>query len=270
MAAYQELSNEQLRRVAPSIFATEAYKDVSDKYAFIPTIDVVEALRKEGFFPVRASQSLTRIAGKGEFAKHMLRFRRADDRTGVKVFGAEIPEVVMVNSHDRSSSFQLSAGIFRFVCSNGMTVKSGNLGDISVRHIGNITDEVIEGSYKIISDMPLVMEQIKQFKGIELRPEQQLAYASAAMQLRYPDVEGKRTAPILDQQLLQVRRLVDNRPDLWTTFNRVQENFIKGGLAARTTTNKRTTTRKIASVTEDLRLNKALWLLTEKMAELAS
>jgi hypothetical protein len=29
------------------------------------------------------------------------------------------------------------------------------------------------------------------------------------------------------------------------------------------------TTRKIASVTEDLRLNKALWLLTEEMARLS-
>jgi len=33
-----------------------------------------------------------------------------------------VPEIVLTNSHDGYASFQLMAGVFKFVCSNGMIV----------------------------------------------------------------------------------------------------------------------------------------------------
>jgi len=270
--ATQIMDNDQLMRVVPSVFATEPFRKVSERYTFIPTIGIVDALRDEGFMPVHASQSLTQIDEKRGFTKHMLRFRREEDMGSMKgkAVGTEVPELVLVNSHDRSSGYQLSAGLYRLVCSNGMTVKSSNFGDINVRHSGNIMEEVIQGSYRIIEEMPRILEQVASFKSIQLQPEHQLAFATAALELRYPHDEANNSrAPIMPEQLLNVRRWDDKSNDLWTTFNRVQENFMKGGLKGIATTGRRTRTRKIGSVTEDLRLNKSLWLLTEKMAELA-
>jgi hypothetical protein len=260
------LSNDALRKAAPSIFADHPWERVSERYAFIPTIQVVDALRAEGFLPVKAMQSRTRIEGKGDFTKHMIRFRRAQDFEIVK--GDELPEIVLVNSHDRSSSYQLSAGIFRLVCSNGMVVKSANYGDIKVQHSGNIVERVIEGSYSIINDMPRVIEQVETMKSIVLTPHQQDAFAKAALQLRYPaDAAGNDKSPIEAEQLLRIRRYNDQSPSLWNTFQRVQENYIKGGLRGVTTTNKRTSTRAIKSVSEDIRLNKALWMLAEALGK---
>jgi len=277
----QALTNEQIFKTAPSVFATEPWSKVSERYAFIPTINIVEALRDEGFVPVRASQSTSRIEGKSEFTKHMLRFRRESDINAFpsvvngnahhfyKNDAPEVPELVLVNSHDRSSGYQLSAGIFRLVCSNGLVVKSSNFGDISVRHSGNIRDEVIEGSFKIIEQMPIALEAMQVMKTIELNPEERFAFASSAVQLRYPaDEAGNPTSPIEPRRLLVPRRSDDNKNDLWTTFNTVQENFMKGGLRGVGKTGKRTTTRKIGSVNEDLRMNKALWMLTEQMAKI--
>ena len=51
------LNNQDLHRVAPSIFASAPWERVSERYAFIPTIQVVDALRGEGFMPVKAMQS---------------------------------------------------------------------------------------------------------------------------------------------------------------------------------------------------------------------
>lgn len=261
------LSNEDIRRKAPSVFATAPWHAVSSKYAFIPTSNIVDALRNEGFMPVQAAQSRTRIAGKGEFTKHMLRFRRENDVRNI--VGDEIPELVLVNSHDRSSSYQLSAGIFRLICSNGMTVKSHDMGDICVYHSGNIRDQVIEGSYRIIEEMPRVLEQIDALKSIQLDRPSTMAYAKAALELRWPsDEAGNSTAPITPEAIVLPRRSADTTNDLWTTFNRVQENFIKGGLRGTGSTGKRLKTRAINSVNEDLRMNKALWLLTEEMAKL--
>lgn len=265
----QTLTNDQLRRAAPSIFATEPWERVSEKYAFIPTIQVVDALRAEGFAPVKAMQSRTRIEGKGEFTKHLIRFRRAQDLEVVK--GAELPEIVLVNSHDRSSSYQLSAGIFRLVCSNGMVVKSSSFGDIKVQHSGNIVDRVVEGSCRIIEDMPRVMEQVEAMKAISLSEPIQQAFAKAALELRYPtDDAGNSRAPIAPEQLLRVRRYDDQTNTLWNTFQRVQENYIKGGLRGMGTTGKRITTRAISSVTEDVRLNKALWMLAEELGKVVA
>jgi hypothetical protein len=265
------LTDEQLFKAAPSIFATEPWAEVSKRYAFIPTSDVVESLRSEGFMPVKAMQSRSRIEEKKNFTKHMIRFRRAEDMQRALVPGMEVPEIVLVNSHDRTSSYQLSAGIFRVVCSNGMVVKSSNFGDLTLPHTGNIKDSVIEGSARIIEEMPHIMESMERMKLISLSPMQQMAYAESALTLRYPlDETGNNTAPIDANKLLTVHRSKDSSNDLWTTFNRVQENFIKGGLRGVSTTGKRMSTRAISSVTEDLRINKALWLLTEKMTELVN
>src|SRR4030067_153211 len=134
------LSNDAIRKAAPSVFATEPWDQVSERYVFIPTIEVVNQLRANGFQPVRASQSKSRIEGKGEFTKHMLRFRREHDI--LTQLGDELPEIVLVNSHDRTSSYQLSAGVFRLACLNGMVVKSADFGSIKVQHSGNIVDNV--------------------------------------------------------------------------------------------------------------------------------
>ena len=69
--------------------------------------------------------------------------------------------------------------------------------------------------------------------------------------------------------VLAPRRGADRSPDLWTTANVVQENVIKGGLrGVSATTGRGRKTRAVASVAEDVRLNRALWTLTERMAEL--
>ncbi len=269
MSANSEMTEDQLRKAAPSIFATEPWNQVSAAYKFIPTYQILENLRAEGFVPVKASQSRSRIEGKGEFTKHMIRLRQRSNLFGFKELGQEIPEIVLVNSHDRTSGYQLHAGIFRLACLNGMVVKSADMGTISVRHSGNIIDDVIEGSYEIIKDMPRVIDQVESFKAITLRPEESQAFANAAIQLRYPtDEAGNDTSPILPEKLLRVRRHEDRDNSLWSTFNRVQENFIKGGVTGTNKNGGRMSTRAVNSVNEDLRLNKALWQLAEGMKQI--
>ena len=271
-----QLSNEAIRRVAPSVFATEAWEGVSDKYEFIPTIGIVDALRSEGFFPVKVQQSLCRIPGKRDFTKHLIRFRREADMTNLpRVVNGNahhfyakdeqpiIPEVVLTNSHDRSGSFVLDAGLFRQLCSNGLIVSAGSFGSIRTRHVAsNAADNVIEGVYSVVEEFPHVLEQVNVWQQKVLNERQQLAFAAAACELRWGD-----TAPVRPEQLLQIRRAGDRPNDVFTTMNRIQENIIKGGVRGRGKTNKRLTTRAVNSVNEDVRLNKALWRLTEELAK---
>lgn len=259
------LTNDEMLRAAPSIFADDKRPDRSDRYTFIPTIQVVDAMRNEGWVPTKAMQSRSRIEENREFAKHMIRFRRHDARP---VVGDNFAEIVLVNSHDGASGFNLMAGVFRLVCSNGMVV-GDTTSKLSVRHTGRAIDDVIEGSFRIIEDAPKIEHAMERFSAITLDKREQQVFAESALAIRYGDQEH---VPVSPDGLLRARRMADNKNDLWTTFNRVQENMLKGGVRGWTHDQRgnlrRTTTRAIGSVSEDVRVNRALWMLAEQMAQL--
>ena len=56
----EPLDNEALYRHVPSIFANEAHDSRSQRYVYVPTIDIVEGLRREGWCPFFAVQSVPR------------------------------------------------------------------------------------------------------------------------------------------------------------------------------------------------------------------
>jgi hypothetical protein len=66
------------------------------------------------------------------------------------------------------------------------------------------------------------------------------------------------------------KRKEDNKRDLWTTFNVVQENLIKGGVKIWKTEGKKrkVKSRQVTAINEDVRLNKALWILAEEMKQI--
>jgi hypothetical protein len=106
-------------------------------------------------------------------------------------------------------------------------------------------------------------------KVIEMAPDERGIYARAAHNLVFTEPEK---APVLPEQLLSERRYDDKGNDLWTTFNVVQENIMRGGLKGMKRDNggrlRRATTRPVKAIDRNIQLNKALWYLTEKMAEL--
>ena len=136
------LSDEEIVRVAPSIFAEGKHQSRSQRYAYIPTSDVLKGLRNEGFQPFMVCQTRVRDESRHEYTKHMIRLRHANQITG-----KEANEIILLNSHDGSSSYQMLSGMYRFVCANGM-VCGDTLNDIRIPHKGNIIHEVIEGAFR--------------------------------------------------------------------------------------------------------------------------
>jgi hypothetical protein len=268
MRTQTALSNDQLREAAPSVFAVEAYEKMSDRYAFIPTISVVEKMRSEGFMPFSATQSRTRIAGKQEFTRHQIRFRdvRNGDAAAIRQLGEISTELILTNSHDGASAYKIDAGLFRLVCLNGMTVSDGEVSQINVRHSGNM-DGIIDASYSVVEQFPKVLNAVAKFSQLQLTAPQQTAFAEAAISLRYEEGE----APITAAQVIRPRRQSDVDKTLWNTFNMVQENLINGGLRGRNKeTHRNLTTRPVSGIAENTKLNKALWTLTERMRELVA
>ena len=254
------LSDDQIRQVAPSIYAEGKHESRSERYTYIPTSDVLSGLRKEGFEPFMVAQTRVRDEAKREHTKHMLRLRHAS-----QINGAEANEIILLNSHDGTSSYQMLAGQFRFVCCNGM-VCGDTTSDIRVPHKGNVVDRVIAGAYDVLDGFTRVVEEREGMKALTLNDGEQAAFARAALALKY-ETEDK-PAPITERQLLETRRAADRGSDLWTTFNRVQENLTRGGLSARTSTGRSTRTRPVVGIDQSVKLNRALWVLAEEMRKL--
>jgi hypothetical protein len=253
------LTNDQIAYYAPSVVADGAHESRGERYTFIPTINVIDGLRREGFQPFEVRQTRVRDISKREHTKHMVRLRHADAATT----DGEVGEIILLNSHDGSSSYQLLSGFFRFVCSNGL-IAGDVTNDIRVRHSGNVVDNVIEGATRILDDLQIAQERLDTFKSITLSNDEQTLFANAALSLRWEQDQ----APVTADRVLIPNRWDDRKNDLWTTFNRVQESLVKGGVHGRAKTGRRLTTRAVGGVSENVKLNRALWSLADGMANL--
>ena len=265
------LSEDQMRSAAPSIFAEGKHASRSERYTYIPTIDVLRGLRKEGFEPFMVAQGQSRIEGKIEFTKHMIRMRHLGNKSGDQsgqIRKPEANEIILINSHDGASSYQLLAGQFRFVCCNGLVVGSVT-NDIRIKHKGDVRDEVIEGAFRVLEDFAAADASAEGMKALTLRPEEQHAFATAALGLRFGErIDGQPPPPITAEQLIEARRPEDFGHSLWATFQRTQENIMRGGQQGRSAQGRRIYTRAIGSIDRGVSLNRALWVLAEEMRKI--
>jgi hypothetical protein len=268
------LGYEQIARFAPTVFANDRHESRSEKFQVIPTHQLLDGLRKEGFVPVKVQVGGSRDENKRAFTKHLIRFRRHDDLVGAPKVGDSHPEVALLNAHDGTSSYQLHAGLFRLVCLNGLTVSDQNFGSVKVGHSGRgILDKVIEGTYRVLDDAITALEHAQELRSTVLSQDERRIFGEAALRLRFDEAELPRD--ITGLEVTRARRDADVGNDLWLTFNKAQENLVRGGLhyTHRSTETNRVThrdTRPVQSADGDIKLNRALWHLANEFAKLKS
>lgn len=145
------LTETEMRRSVPSIFAVTGHESRSERFQPIPTIEVLRGLIREGFMPVGAKQSRSRTEGKADFTKHLIRLRRIDDGKVYNV-GDTVCEILLKNANDGSSAYELMAGLFRIRCLNSLVAQTGTIDAIKVRHSGDVAGRVIEGTYRVLGE----------------------------------------------------------------------------------------------------------------------
>jgi Domain of unknown function (DUF932) len=178
-------------------------------------------MRENGWVPVRAEQQSVRTEARRGFQKHLIRFARVEHLDTWEKNQVQ-PEVVLLNSHDKSSAYQLHCGLFRLVCSNGPVVADAAFQRISIKHSGFNPDSVIEASFKVLGTVRDIMNKVQLFQDRILADAERLALATYRC-------EDPSKAPVKASMLLNARRYGDDAKDLWTTLNTVQENVIRGG-----------------------------------------
>jgi hypothetical protein len=257
------LSDEALRTRAPSIFASGPMMGVSHRYAFVPTAEILTGLRDLHWVPVEVEEQRIRQEARRGFQKHLIRLRLESQMETLDEWNVEL---VVVNSHDAGCAYQLHAGIYRRICSNGLVIGGDSFTAIRFRHSGCLTGEVVEASLRLVEAMPKIGERIARFRERILEPRESLALAEAALLLRYPTVAE---SPISPETLLQARRPEDEGDNLWLAVNRCQEGLLRGGLSDghRDRRGKLRSVRALRGIDSKVTVNRRLWSLAEQLAD---
>lgn len=254
--ALDAISDKQLKAFAPTIFAESGMPGVSAKYGYVNTKLIIDAMRGNGFEPVEVRQSQRRQEDRMGFTKHMIKFRPTGVIGKVQV-GDVVPQVVMLNSHDRSSGFHLYAGLFRLICSNGMMVSDkSHVEPVRVPHTLRMVENVVDRSLELVKGIDGVYRLRKDMMATKMDEKTALAFARQAVTFRPP-----RAAVVDPVTLLEARRTQDAPMDLWHVFNRVQENMLRGGLSTKTEDGRVVLTRGIGRIERDVEVNTKLWAL---------
>jgi hypothetical protein len=237
-----------LKQKVPSAFATHPHSSRSEKYSFIPTEKLIDDMSKMEWYPTYARQDGSKVnAG---FQKHMLRFRKNFEE-GLERY----PELLLINSHNGRSRCIVYGGFIEAVCSNGLiSVSLQSQSSFKILHM-HYTFSNIESLVKnIIDDVNLQAKNIKNFIELELDETKKMWVAKQAASTLYPD------QAVQLPSLLNVRRPSQERNDLWTVWNVIQENVIKGGVKF-AHTNKETTSREVKNIRKEVFSNLALWAI---------
>ena len=255
------LTNEQLKHQAPALFTEEPHYDVSDKYHFIPTIDVINEIKANNWYPVTVSEASVRDGDKEGYQQHLVRFRHFDDLLHEQDNAVEL---LLFNSHDRSKSFSISAGIYRFVCSNGLVIADSVFESYKIKHLGDRENDVATAVANITAIKPTLMRKIQKLESIELTKLEQESFARSSIPLRF-----EKHLQIDHTDLLVPHREEDENSSLYTTLNVIQENLLRGNITGHNkNSGRRFTSREITSISKDVEVNQGLWDIAERIASI--
>ena len=253
-------NKELLERCSPAVFATEPANRVSDRYSFLPTTKVLEILSEEGWSPWKASQVQPKDKSREGSAKHLIRLKHESLELDSDLNKGDIfPEMLLINSHDGLSSYQLRAGVFRMVCANGLVVSEEDFGTIRIRHQGFNEEEVYQASQAFCENTARLNESINSWRGQSLSKDEIYDFAHDAARIRF-DQPGEDIV----FSLSMAHREADQDPTLWNVFNRVQENMLRGGYLNQRT---RRRVRPIKSIQKDVKFNSELWELASNYSK---
>ena len=235
--------------------ADQAHPKMSARYRTVQTNLIAKKFKDMGFVVDSVTQRKTRKPGGSGFGKHMVKLShpellKATEHNDLKL------QLIITNSFDGSSTFRMQLGFYRFVCGNGMVVGE-TLETYSHKHTGLILEELDESIDRIVAQTNKLSEIISKMKQKKMNAAEIIAFETEAVKLRSKNIK---------QVDFTVRREQDYSEDLYTVYNRVQEDLIRGGVGSTSEKGQVRVLREIKGVDKLRQLNEQLFDLAAKYA----
>lgn len=236
---------EALTRV-PAIGATAPATHCSARYAFIPTVRLLEPLLAQGW----TIESVHQNAQPDMHALHRVDLRMPATPLGERLVGELFPTATIVNSHNCTRQLSWDLGMHVCVCNNQLITPVEGLGEHIVRRHAGDAETIIASLLGLGAKPDSAIGAITRMQAVELDYIDRLGFACKALMhaTKRPSVDWIDPDDALPL-LLAPRESQRNARDVWTTLNVVQENLIERGR----------TGRGIHEILRNTRLNKALW-----------
>jgi hypothetical protein len=162
-----------------------------------------------------------------------------------------------VDTRESNLTYQLLAGLYRPLCTNGLLCRMGDFAVIRIPHRANVIADVVAGALRITAQFARIGAQVTAMAERILSDREQINFAQVAYEIRWAKVETR--PEFLPAKMLEARRAADAQPTLWHAFNRLQESAMTGGVLYHSRTQRLMRTRRIRNIREDVRINTALW-----------
>ena len=273
-----QLSKDELREIAPSIFSTVPSPEVSKKYSHIPTAKLIDDMELLGWKVIDAKEVNARTKGTRGFQKHLVVFRNDDivinqmpnnivessttptgyrrtDGTFAKKnpIDTVFPQILLTNSHDGKNAFTFTAGLFRRICENGLVVSTNEFEKVAIRHMGYDFEELQKQITEMVEQLPLTVESMNKMIDTKMNQKSILKFAKDMLAVRFPEDELRRITIDMDEFITAVRP-EDKGDDLWSVFNTIQEKIIEGDFEY-SIGSKHRKARQIKNFKQDMDLN---------------
>lgn len=244
----------QLKLNVPSIFATSASPKMSDKYVFVPTIDILENFEREGWEIASAKQT-----GLGLHGVHEIRLRNGE----LPKVGDTLVEAIIRNSHNGMTTLGVSAGLHRLVCSNGLTVPTALADSFNVRHQRFDLDDVKRLTESFAGKLPKIERSVIRMMEHEMTIDEKIDFVRKSAEIRFSKEKVLNDLEIVG--LLTPNRVEDEGDNMWKVFNVVQEKFVRGGMNYLSPKGQRTKLKGLQNIIAVNRVNTKLWELAESI-----
>lgn len=242
------LNLEVLKTSVPAIFAEGPDPKMSNRYNFANSRAILEKLVDSGWQINSAKQ-----VGDNQYSAHQVILRHNDFHN----VGDVLPQIMFNNSHNGTSKMDISMGIFRLVCSNGLVVPASVANSISMKHVDLSTDFTQVMTNDFFSKIPTIFNRMGEMQERKLGQREIEEFTKRAVELRFEKAANN----VVLEDMLRPYREEDKSNDLWTIFNVVQEKVIKGGVRFQNT-NRRS--KPIVNFINDNKLNTQLWEIAEE------
>jgi len=261
----------EIKELFPAVFSHRKSTQVSEDYQFHDSAKIIEQMLDSNMKLVELSQERLRSSTvrQPHTQLHAMRFQSKAFKKGSD-FGINdsVPEIIIMNNHDGRFRFRALAGVFRFVCANGMIVGDQVLGNVAKRHFGK--ENTFEKTRAILADMPKVVDSISKrivdWASVTLDKELQEKFARSMISSRgCPDW-------VKEEQVLRAQRPSENPRDngvrdLWTTFNVLQENLTNTKLQREGGEGRARGLSPIHGTFSNYRVNRDIWNVAEGFLE---
>lgn len=256
---FQGLTLDQIRESAPAAMATIPAARMTDRYKFTSTLDLIDHMDTMGYKVTSARQSISKANPiYKDYGTHIIGFENPEFYMKNAEGTVEArPRIYLINDHCGCRPVQWEQGIFRLVCSNGLVIKSQDMGGFKERHLKYDLEGIKLIVDEKVQQMEAAVKKINQWVTRQMTEREMYQFATEALALR---LEGDRLPERYEiLGVLEARRPIDAQKNLWTVMNVVQENIIKGGFSL----NEREA-RAIKNPIKDFNINQSLWQIAEK------